>query len=137
MAAWAPALRGGFRYDDAQGTMRRVSSIEQLPAARAALIADCLIGHEQTHQDQCRRSVEAGLTSEWNNPVFVAEGEVKADQAGIDSLELGLSRLQAQCGVAMSGPEANPSQALASRPDLPSLQQEAQRAAQAFRKGWS
>lgn len=104
---------------------------------KECLFADYLIEHEKKHVEQCEAAKAAGLLADWENPIVAAEREVKAYQKGIDYLEAQLAALRAGCEVAVSGPSPNPDRALASADDLSDLQRQAQRAAQALRKGWS
>ena len=104
---------------------------------KECLFADYLIEHEKKHVEQCEAAKAAGLLADWENPIVAAEREVKAYQKAIDYLEAQLAALRAGCEVTMSGPPPNPDRALASADDLSDLQRQAQRAAQALRKGWS
>ena len=110
---------------------------EQKFRKKECLFADYLIEHEKKHVEQCEAAKAAGLLADWENPIVAAEREVKAYQKGIDYLEAQLAALRAGCEVTTSGPPPNRDQALASAEEFSDLQRQAQRAAQALRKGWS
>jgi hypothetical protein len=98
------------------------------------LFADYLIAHEKEHVKQCEFAKANGLFADWENSVNAAEREVKAYQAGIDLLEDQIAKVKAGCVVSTYAP-APSDEAFASRPDIPELEREAQRAASALAKG--
>jgi hypothetical protein len=107
---------------------------EEAYREKNCVFADYLIAHEKEHVKQCEYAKANGLFADWEKSVNAAEREVKSYQVGIDLLEAQIAKLKSECVVSTYAP-APSDEAFASRPDIPELEREAQRAASALAKG--